>query len=62
VDDDVKQKAMTNMVLIKFKIINVHYDERPERAQSLAQKLRAQLSRLLLREKTEKSFSLQPTY
>jgi hypothetical protein len=49
-------------VLIKFKIINVLYDERPAPAQSLAQKLRAQLSRLLLKEKTEKSFSLQPTY
>jgi general stress protein 26 len=62
VDDDVKKKAMANMVLIKFKIVNVHYDERPVRAQSLAQKLRAQLSRLLSKEKTEKSFSLQPTY
>jgi hypothetical protein len=62
VDDDIKKKAMANMVLIKFKIVNVHYDERPARAQNLAQKLRAQLSRLLSREKTEKSFSLQPTY
>lgn len=62
VDDDVKKKAMANMVLIKFKITNVLYDERPARAQSIAQKLRAQLSRLLLKEKTEKSFSLQPTY
>jgi hypothetical protein len=62
VDDDVKKKAIANMVLIKFKIINVLYDERPAPAQSLAQKLRAQLSRLLLKEKTEKSFSLQPTY
>lgn len=61
-DNDVKQKAMANMVLIKFKIINVLYDERPVRAQSFAQKLRLQLNRLLSRERTEKSLSLQPTY
>ena len=62
VGDDIKQKAMANMVLIKFKIANVHYDERPVRGQSLAQKLRLQFSKLLSREKAEKSFSLQPTY
>ena len=62
VDEDVKQKAIANMVLIKFKITNVHYDERPVPGQGLAQKLRTQLSRLLFRERTEKTFSLQPTY
>ena len=62
VDDDVKQKAIANLVLIKFKITNAVYDERPVRAQSLAQKLRMQFNRLLSREKTEKTFSLQPTY
>ena len=62
VDDEVKQKAMVNMVLIKFKITNVHYDERPVRGTSLAQKLRLQISKLLLKEKTEKTFRLQPSY
>jgi general stress protein 26 len=61
VSEDDKQKAMANMVLIKFKIINAQYEERPLRGQSLTQKLRMQLSRLLSREKTYKPY-LQPTY
>ncbi|HEY0680152.1 MAG TPA: pyridoxamine 5'-phosphate oxidase family protein [Chitinophagaceae bacterium] len=62
VDDEVKQKAMAHMVLIKFKITAAQYDERNAKQQSLAQKLRLQLNKLLFREKVYKPYSLQPTY
>lgn len=60
--DDVKQTAMAHMVLIKFNISSAQYDERPARGQSLAQKLRLQISRLLSREKAYKAYRLQPSY
>jgi hypothetical protein len=63
VDDEVKQKAMAQMVLIKFKITNAEYDERVMPGKGLVQKLRSQLSRMMLKEKVVyKPYTLQPSY
>ena len=63
VTDDIKQKAMSHQVLIKFKIATADYYERTVPGKSIAQKVRTQLSRLLFREKDGfKPYRLQPTY
>lgn len=63
VTDDVKQKAISHLVLIKFKIAAADYYERTVPGKSIAQKVRMQLSRLLFREKNGfKPYRLQPTY
>ncbi|HYF30345.1 MAG TPA: pyridoxamine 5'-phosphate oxidase family protein [Chitinophagaceae bacterium] len=62
VTDDVKQKAMSHMVLIKFKIATANYYERPVPGKSIVQKVRMQLSRLLFREKYSYKPYLEPTY
>jgi hypothetical protein len=60
IDDETRQQAMTNMVLIKFKIMTAQYDERTAPGQGLVHRLRTQLNRILLREKTR--YILQPSY
>ena len=59
VTDDDKQKAMAHQVLIKFKVSNCQYYERPVRGQGIVQKMKTQLSKLLFR---EKAYRLQPSY
>ncbi|MGB8195338.1 MAG: pyridoxamine 5'-phosphate oxidase family protein [Chitinophagaceae bacterium] len=61
--EDVKQKAMAQMVLIKFNIANADYHERVMPGKSIVQKMRSQLSRLLFKEKTGfRPYRLEPTY
>ncbi len=63
VEDDIKQKAISHLVLIKFKIATADYYERPVPGKSIAEKVRLQLNRLLFREKTGyKPYRLQPSY
>ena len=63
VTDDVKQKAISHLVLIKFKIAKAEYYERTAPGKSLAQKMRMQLSRLLFRERSGfKPYRLEPSY
>ena len=63
VEDDIKQKAISHQVLIKFKIATADYYERPVPGKSIAEKVRLQLNRLLFREKTGyKPYRLQPSY
>jgi hypothetical protein len=63
VAEDIKQKAISHLVLIKFKIATADYYERPVPGKSIAQKVRMHLSRLLFREKNGyKPYRLQPSY
>lgn len=63
VTDDVKQKAISHQVLIKFKISGADYYERTAPGKSIAQKMRMQLSRLLFRERSGfRPYRLEPTY
>ena len=62
VTDDIKQKAMAHMVLIKFKIANADYYERLVPGKTMVQKMRSQLSRLLFREKGFRPYRLEPSY
>ena len=61
--DDVKQKAISHKVLLKFKIATANYYERTAPGKSIVQKVRLQLNRLLFRERSGyKPYRLEPSY
>lgn len=63
VTEDIKQKAMSHMVLIKFRIAAADYYQGTNPGKSIVQKVRMQLNRLLFREKDGfKPYRLEPTY
>ena len=63
VTDDIKQKAISHLVLIKFKIATADYHERTAPHKGIAQKVRMHLNRLLFRERTGyKPYRLEPSY
>jgi hypothetical protein len=61
--DEVRKKAISHLVLIKFKITHAEYYERPQQNNSMLQKVKTSFSKWIFGERPAfRPYSLQPSY
>lgn len=63
VEDEVRRKAISHLVLVKFKIMHAEYYERNEQTNTVLQKMKTSVGKWLFGERPAyRPFRLQPSY